>query len=72
MVCLGLKEKGFKQHFQEMANFSWVEQIYDVFVQVVSCGCAHAVAGVHGAGAAVDSRLDGADTSVFQNGYEIL
>ena len=45
-----------------MANFSFKGQTCDVFVQVVRGGCAHAVAGVHGAavagvGAAVDSRL---------------
>ena len=45
-----------------MANFSFEGQTCDVFVQVVRGGCAHAVDGVHGAGAgaaaaAVDSRL---------------
>ena len=48
-----------------LANFSFAGQTCDVFVQVVRGGCAHAVAGVHGAAvagvgaaaAAVDSRL---------------
>ena len=56
---------GFKQHFQEMTNFSCVDQTYDTFDQVLSDGCAHAVAGVHGAGAAVDFRSDCANTSIF-------
>ena len=46
-------------------NLSFKGQTCDVFVQVVRGGCAHAVAGVHGAAvagvgaaaAAVDSRL---------------
>ena len=48
-----------------MANFSFNGQTCDVFVQVMRGGCAHAVAGVHGAAvagvgaaaAAVDSRF---------------